>query len=78
MYLKDNILPLNLSQNQKQNFIHQSARYTVIVNILYRRGLDNTLLRCLEHEESGKSLKEVHEGICGIHSSGLMLVKKLF
>lgn len=76
-YLKDNILPPDLSRNQKRNFIRQSSKHTIIADTLYRRGLDGTLLRCLEHNESASSLHEVHEGICGTHSSGLSLAKKL-
>lgn len=76
-YLKDNILPLDLSRNQKCNFICQSTRHTLIADILYRRGLDGTLLQFLEHHEPETSLREVHEGICGTHSSGLTLAKKL-
>ena len=44
---------------------------------LYRKGLDETLLRCLEIEESEKALAEVHGGICGAHSNGLALARKL-
>lgn len=54
--LKDNILPPNLSHNQKQNLIHQLAHYTIIADTLYRWGLDSTLLRCLEQEEFEKFL----------------------
>lgn len=75
-YLKDNILPPDLSRNQKRNFICQSAKHTIIADTLYRRGLDGTLLHCLEHDESASALHEVHEGICGTHSSGLSLAKR--
>lgn len=46
-YLKDGTVPLDLSKNQKQNFIRQSAHYTIVTNTLYRRGLDGTLLEYL-------------------------------
>lgn len=76
-YLKDNILPPNLSKNQKRNFIRQSSHYTLVMDTLFEQGLDDTLLRCLEQEESKKALNEVHNDICGTHSSGLTLSKKL-
>ena len=40
-------------------------------------GLDDTLLRCLELDESKHALAKVHEGICGSHSSRLKLAHKL-
>lgn len=48
-----------------------------MVLCLFRRGLDGTLLRCLETEESKHALSKVHEGICGSHSNGFTLARKL-
>lgn len=76
-YLKDNSLPPDLSKNQKRNFICQSSHFTLIADTLFKQGLHSTLLRCLEQEESEKALHEVHDDICGTHSSGLTLSKKL-
>jgi len=76
-YLKENILPPNLSSNQKQTFIWQTSCYTIIADTLYRRGLDGTFLCCLEQEESITALQDIHEGIHGTHSSSPSLAKKL-
>lgn len=35
------------------------------------------LVLCLEKDESRVSLQEVHAGICGSHSSGFTLAKKI-
>ncbi|GLJ53605.1 hypothetical protein SUGI_1143560 [Cryptomeria japonica] len=43
-YLRDHTLPPNQSNNQRKIFIRQTARYTIIVETLYRRSLDGTLL----------------------------------
>lgn len=48
-----------------------------MVDTLYRKGLDSTLIRCLEKDESRVTLQEVHIGICGSHSSGFTLAKKI-
>lgn len=77
IYLHDNILPPDLSNNQRRTFIRQFSRYVILADILYRQGLDGTLLRCLESDEAQIALHEVHEGICGPHSSGPTLAKKL-
>lgn len=76
-YLKDNTLPPDLSRNQKWNLIRQVAQYTQTVNTLYWWGLDGTLLSCLESNKFEMALQEVHEGICGTHSSGPTLAKEL-
>ena len=44
---------------------------------MYRKGLDRTLLMCLEIEELEKVLTKVHNGICGSQSNGLALAPKL-
>lgn len=75
--LRDQIIPSNLTRNEKRNLIQNASRYVTIANDLFRRGLDGTLIRCLETEESQCALSEVHEGICGSHSNGLTLARKL-
>ena len=76
-YLCDQILPENLTRNQKRQFLQNGSHYILVSGDLYRRGLDGTLLRCLELEESEKALAEVHNGIFGAHSNGLALARKL-
>ena len=49
-----------------------------MADTLYRKGLDSTLFRCLQKDELRVSLEEVHVGICGSHSSGFTLAKKIF
>ena len=45
---------------------------------LYRKGINNTLFRCLEKNKSRVTLQQVHAGICGSRSSGFTLAKKIF
>jgi hypothetical protein len=76
-YLRNKIIPLTLTPNQRKTFIRRTSRYTILGDTLYRRNFDGTLLRCLDSEEAKTALEEVHQGICGAHSSGLTLAKKL-
>lgn len=76
-YLKNNTLPPDLSYNQKWNFIFQTTQHTLIADVLYWWGPDETLVQCLEHAEFEMTLLELHEGVCGTHLSGLTLAKKL-
>ena len=41
--------------------------------VLYKKGRDQMLLRCVDAIEARKILKEIHEGICGTHANGHMM-----
>lgn len=45
--------------------------------LLYKRGFDGLLLRCLSTTEIPYTIKEVHDGICGGHFSGLAVAKRI-
>ena len=76
-YLQDQIIPKNLTHNEKCQLIRNASHFTPISGDLYRKVLDGTLLRCLEIEESDKVLVDIHDGICSSHSNGLALAQKL-
>ena len=75
--LHDQIIPETLTCNQKCQLLRNVSHYTLVSSDLYRKGLDETLLRCLEKEEWEKALGDIHNGICGSHSNGLALTQKL-
>jgi hypothetical protein len=54
----------------------QSARYTIIGEILYCQGYTLPLLKCLSTTEVEYVLKEIHERVCGSHFGGPMLAHK--
>ncbi|PKI71833.1 hypothetical protein CRG98_007772 [Punica granatum] len=53
------------------------ANFFLSGETLYRRSFNATLLRCVDENEAQCLMEEVHEGNCGPHMNGLMLVKKL-
>jgi ribonuclease HI len=56
----------------------QSAHYTIIGGLLYRRGAAGVLMKCI-HSATGKQLlDEIHAGQCGIHAASRTLVGKTF
>ncbi|XP_027347963.1 uncharacterized protein LOC113859366 [Abrus precatorius] len=63
-YLKDP----NIPTDRKTKF--RAINYTIVVDELYKRGVDGTLLRCLNEHEAYIALAEIHEGICGAHQDG--------
>ena len=38
--------------------------------VLYKKGKDQILLRCVDSSKAKKILKEIHEGVCGTHANG--------
>jgi hypothetical protein len=45
----------------------QALKYVVLDNTLYRRTIDDLLLKCLCLDQSKIAMVEVHESICGTH-----------
>ena len=47
-------------------------KYTMRDDGLYRRTVDDVLLKCLDEDQARISMGEVHEGICGTQSAPKM------
>jgi hypothetical protein len=47
----------------------RALKYVVLNNTLYRRTIDDLLLKCLGSDQSRIAMGEIHEGICGTHQS---------
>jgi hypothetical protein len=45
----------------------QVLKYTSLDDDLYRRTIDDMLLKCLSDEQANKAVRELHDGICGAH-----------
>ncbi|KAG7564279.1 Ribonuclease H domain [Arabidopsis suecica] len=61
-------LPSNKWQARKLRII--SAKYCIIKESLYKRGVSDPYLLCIFGPEVEIVTSEVHEGLCGSHSSG--------
>jgi hypothetical protein len=59
------------SRNKKVH--RQVLKYTLIDDDLYRRTIDRLLLKYLSDEQAHIAMGEVHEGICGSHSSAFKM-----
>ncbi|CAL9019406.1 unnamed protein product, partial [Prunus brigantina] len=75
-FLIDGTLPTDKSQARKLRY--RSARYTVINDVLYKRGYTTPYLKCLTKEKGDYILREVHSGVCGDHSGSRSLAHKVF
>ena len=38
--------------------------------VLYKKGKDQILLRCVDSSEADKIVEEIHEGVYGTHANG--------
>ena len=74
-YLKNGELPDDKEAARKLKV--QIARFTLIKNVLYKRGFSRPYLRCLGPEETDYVMREAHEGIFGNHSRSWSLIHKL-
>ncbi|XP_021991704.1 uncharacterized protein LOC110888488 [Helianthus annuus] len=74
-YLKEGILPENKAEARKiQN---KALFYEMNGGILYRRSFLGPLLRCVDPQDASYLIREIHEGICGIHAGPRMVVAKI-
>ncbi|GKV20245.1 hypothetical protein SLEP1_g30401 [Rubroshorea leprosula] len=51
----------------------QALNYVLLEGVLYRRGHDELLLRCLGPDEYCQIMSDVHNGICGAHQDGIKM-----
>jgi hypothetical protein len=47
----------------------QALKYMSLDDYLYRRTIDDVLLKCLGEEQAKVAVRKVHDGICGAHQS---------
>ena len=55
----------------------QVTQFMLIKDVLYKRSFSRPYLRCLVPKEVDYVMREVHEGVYGIHSGSRSLVHKL-
>ncbi|XP_074352415.1 uncharacterized protein LOC141691576 [Apium graveolens] len=65
-YIKEGSLPNE--KNEARRIKYKAARYVIYDGVLYRRGFNVPLLKCIDGDECNYILREVHEGIYGNHS----------
>ena len=74
-YLRSGILPDEKEAARKLKV--KASQFVIIKDVLYKRGLSQPYLRCLNYEEADYVMREIHEGICGNHSGARSLVHKV-
>ncbi|XP_039040757.1 uncharacterized protein LOC120179131 [Hibiscus syriacus] len=65
------------SEIDKKTIRRMTTGYFLDGEILYRRGSDQVLLRCVIAKEVKNVIEEVHGGACGTHTNGLSMARKI-
>ncbi|XP_059073727.1 uncharacterized protein LOC131874393 [Cryptomeria japonica] len=55
----------------------KAAKYVILDNILYKKGLDGTFLRCVDKPHQEALLKTFHNEACGGHFSSIVTMYKI-
>ncbi|XP_075673966.1 uncharacterized protein LOC142643268 [Castanea sativa] len=74
-FLQDGNLPQDAKETKKIE--KRAARFTILNDILYKRGFSMPYLKCVDEEEAKYILEEIHEGICGDHAGPRSVVSKV-
>ncbi|XP_076937506.1 uncharacterized protein LOC143605174 [Bidens hawaiensis] len=74
-YLSSEVLPAEKTTARKIK--HKALNYQMNDGVLYQRSFLGPLLRCVDAEDTNYLIREVHEGICGLHAGPRMVVAKL-
>jgi hypothetical protein len=61
---------------QKQSLAHKALPYTLIAQILYKKGKDGILRRCINPSEVDLILQGCHDDVCGVHFAGMVTAQK--
>ncbi|XP_016740227.1 uncharacterized protein Mb2253c-like [Gossypium hirsutum] len=74
-HVKNREYPDHATENDKRRLRRLAIDYILDGEILYKRGKNQVLLRCMDAVEAKKILKEVHEGICRTYANGFTMAK---
>jgi hypothetical protein len=47
----------------------KSKMYHLIDGVLYRRGANGMMMKCISREEGIQLLQDIHSGVCGSHTT---------
>jgi len=63
--------------NEARKIKKRATRFTLLNDVLYKRGFSLPYHRCVEQDEAKYILEEVHEGVCGDHLKARSLVSNI-
>ena len=63
---------------EARQIVRRSKAYTIINDELYKRSISGVFQRCIAPEDGRSILLNIHQGICGHHTSSRSLISKAF
>ena len=70
-YIAYGILPAKPGEGKRIK--KNSARYTLVDEVLFRHGFTHPIRTCVSGDECTRIMSELHEGICGSHVRGKII-----
>ena len=67
--IKKFILAQEKGEVGEMSLAKKATKYTIIGQYLYQQGYSIPVLKCLTQKQGDYVLRELHEGVCGYHSS---------
>ena len=76
-YVKNQQYPDLANENDKRTLRRLAMGFFLDGEVLYKKGKDQILLRCVDATEAKKIVHEIHEGVCGTHASGHVMARQI-
>ena len=76
-FLELRAYPNGVDKRERRSIRMMATQYILCRGQLYKRSYDGIHLHYLKKEKAKRVMEEVHQGICGPHMNGRMLVKKI-
>ncbi|XP_020215669.1 uncharacterized protein LOC109799508 [Cajanus cajan] len=74
-YLQEGTLPTDTDEARKVRV--RSAKFIIINGELFKRGISTPLLKCLTTSQATYVIKEIHQGICGMHTGARSMAARV-
>jgi hypothetical protein len=74
MFLKNQ--PSSDDNAEVERIARKSKQYYLIDVILFQRGANDMMMKCISREEGIQPLQDIHNGICRLHSSWHSIIRK--
>ena len=77
LYVKDRQYPDHASENDKRILRRLAMGFLLDGEVLYKKGKDQVLLRCVSSSEVNKIVEEIHEGVYETHANGHKMARQV-
>jgi DNA-binding NarL/FixJ family response regulator len=70
--------PISDDNAEIKHITRKSKMYHLIDGVLYKQGANDMMMKCISKDECIQLLRDIHSGVCGVHSSWRSIVEKTF